>query len=98
MDRDFVLKTLKANEDLLRGHGITHAALFGSRARDDARAESDIDIMVEFDPAMAMTVYDYVGVKEFVAGLFDGRVDVVNKAGLKPSLASSALAAALYAF
>jgi uncharacterized protein len=34
----------------LRARGVTHAALFGSRARGDAREDSDTDIMIEIDP------------------------------------------------
>jgi hypothetical protein len=30
-----------------------------------------------------VTLWDYVGIKEFVAGLFEGSVDVVHRAGLK---------------
>jgi uncharacterized protein with HEPN domain len=55
--------------------------LFGSRARGDNRPDSDIDIMVEFDPAAHVTVFNYVGLKDYIASLFDGPVDVVNKEG-----------------
>ena len=66
--------------------GVSHAALFGSRARGEARPDSDIDIMIEFDPAARVTVFSYVGLKEYITGLFDGRVDVVCREGLKPYL------------
>ncbi len=68
------------------------------RARGDARADSDTDIMVEFDPAATVTVFDYAGLKEYVASLFDGPVDVVNRAGLKPYVRPAATADAVYAF
>jgi uncharacterized protein len=35
----------------LRAHGVARAALFGSVARGDDRPDSDIDIMIELDPA-----------------------------------------------
>ena len=51
--------------------------MFGSRARGDERPESDTDIMIEVDPEACITVYDYVGLKEYIAGLLGGGVDVV---------------------
>jgi uncharacterized protein len=97
MDRQGILDRLKANEAELRARGVSHAALFGSRARGDNRVDSDTDIMIEIDPEATVTVYDYVGLKEFIASLFDGPVDVVNRDGLKPWLRPSS-ADAVYAF
>jgi uncharacterized protein len=97
MDRQDILDRLKANEAELRARGVSHAALFGSRARGDNRLDSDTDIMIEIDPEATVTVYDYVGLKEFIASLFDGPVDVVNRDGLKPWLRPSSTDA-VYAF
>lgn len=69
-----------------------------SRALGDQRAESDTDIMIEFDPAARITVFDYAGLKDYIAGLFDGRVDVVNRDGLKPYVKPAATSGAIYAF
>jgi hypothetical protein len=77
---------------------VAHAALFGSRARGDSRAESDTDIMIEFEPAARITVFDYAGLKDYIAALLDGRVDVVNRDGLKPYVKPAATADAIYAF
>jgi hypothetical protein len=82
----------------LRARGVAHAALFGSRARDDARPDSDTDIMIEIDPAARVTLFDYVGLKDFIASLFDGPVDVVNREGLKPYVRPAVTADAIYAF
>jgi predicted nucleotidyltransferase len=73
-------------------------ALFGSVARQDARPDSDIDIMIDIDPAAHLTVFDYAGLKEYIAGLFDHPVDVVNRNSLKPHIAPSAAIDAIYAF
>jgi predicted nucleotidyltransferase len=98
MRRDDILGRLKASEADLRAKGVTHAALFGSVARDEQRPDSDIDIMIELDPAARVTMFDYVEIKEYIEGLFSGRVDVVNRDGLKPAMRPKATAGAIYAF
>jgi hypothetical protein len=93
-----ILACLRQNERALRERGVTHAALFGSRARGDDRPDSDTDIMIEVDPEAHISVYDYVGLKDYIAGLFDGPVDVVSRDGLKPYIRPVAMADAVYAF
>ena len=77
---------------------MRRAAVFGSVARGDSRPDSDIDIMVEIDPEAHITVFDYVGLKEYIAGLFDSPVDVVSRDNLKPYVRPTATADAIYAF
>ena len=98
MNREEIIARLRENETALRKRGVAHAALFGSRARGDQRPDSDTDIMIEFDPAARITVFDYAGLKDYIAELFDGRVDVVNRDGLKPYLKPAATSDAIYAF
>jgi uncharacterized protein len=89
---------LRNAEPILRARGVTHAALFGSRARGNARPGSDTDIMIEIDPEAPVTVYDYVALKDYIASLFDGPVDVVDRDGLKPHVRPAAAVDAIYAF
>jgi predicted nucleotidyltransferase len=98
MQRERVIAILRAHEPDLRRRGVVHAALFGSVARDDANAESDTDILIEFDPDAHPGLWAYAGIKEYIAALFDGPVDVVDRAALKPFIAPTAAAEAIYAF
>jgi uncharacterized protein len=98
MNREEIIARLRENEAALRQRGVAHAAVFGSRARGDQRPESDTDIMIEFDPTARITVFDYAGLKDYIATLFDGPVDVVNRDALKPYVKPAATSDATYAF
>jgi uncharacterized protein len=89
---------LRRSESALRGRGVRRAALFGSVARGCSTSGRDIDILVAIDPTARMTVFDYVDLKEYIAGLFDEQVDVVSLDGLKAHIRPAALADAIYAF
>jgi predicted nucleotidyltransferase len=98
MDSRNIIATLRQHEDELHRQGVAHAALFGSVARGDARPDSDIDILIDLDPNVSLSVFDYVALKEYIAGLFEGPVDVVNRDGLKPYLKPLVLADIVHAF
>lgn len=98
MNRQDIIARLRENQAALKQRGVAHAALFGSRARGDARPDSDTDIMIEIDPEARIGVYEYVGLKEYIASLFDGPIDVVNRDSLKPYVKPAATADAIYAF
>lgn len=85
MNRDEVLDQLARNKPtLVARFGVESLALFGSTARDAARADSDIDILVSFDgPA---TSERYFGVQFFLEDLLGRRVDLVTDKALRPEL------------
>ena len=98
MNRQEILDRLRENERALRERGVTHAALFGSRARGDDRPESDTDILIDIDPEAELSVYDYMGLKRYIASLLEGSVDVIDREALKPHVRPPAEGDAVYAF
>lgn len=85
MDRSRSLLLLKKSKpELTRRFGVRSLALFGSTARDTARADSDVDVLVSFDgPA---TSERYFGVQFFLEDLLGCTVDLVTDKALRPEL------------
>ncbi len=98
MNADDAIAILRHHESALRALGVAHAAVFGSVARGSNRSDSDVDILVEFEPGAEGTIYDYIRFKEYVAALFEGPVDVIDRAALKPHLRTPASRDAVHAF
>jgi hypothetical protein len=98
MNRQDAIAVLRENADALRARGVRHAALFGSVARNEAGPGSDLDIMIELDPEARLGAFAYAGLKRYIAGLFSGPVDVVNRDALKPHLRRPATSDAIDAF
>ena len=93
-----IIEKLKEREADLRAQGVAHAALSGYVARGDDRPDSDMDILVDLDPTIVVTIFDYAGVKDFIADMFDRPVYVVSRESLKPRLRPKATADAIYVF
>jgi predicted nucleotidyltransferase len=92
------IATLRRHEGDLRARGIRHTAIFGPVARGENRPDSDLDIIIDIDPESHVTIFDYVGLRDFIASLFESPVDVIDRAALKPHLRAPTVRDALYAF
>ena len=95
---DNVLDKLRAHEGELRRLGVSHAAVFGSVARGEARADSDIDVLVELDRDRPLGIFQYARLKLYINELFDRPSDVVNRRTLKPLLQANILHDTVHAF
>lgn len=85
MERRKALNLLHENKQMLQDQfGVTSLALFGSTVRNDARSNSDIDVLVDFDgPA---TSNRYFGVQFFLEDLMGEPIDLVTTKALRPEL------------
>ena len=95
---DNVLDKLRTHEGELRRLGVSHAAVFGSIARGEARAGSDIDVLVELDQDRPLGIFEYARLKLYINEIIEGAGDVVNRRTLKPLLRDSILRDAVRAF
>src|SRR5690606_11123470 len=64
--REELIAELLALKPELERKGVTHVALFGSRARRDNRPDSDLDLIVDVDEARRFSLLDMVGVGHLV--------------------------------
>ncbi|MEK6243638.1 MAG: nucleotidyltransferase domain-containing protein [Pseudomonadota bacterium] len=83
-----------ARKPLLRAiaaaHGVRVLSLFGSAARGTAKAQSDLDFLVELEEGRSLV--DLVGVKQDLEALFGRPVDAFTRASLKPGVLAAAKA------
>jgi uncharacterized protein len=93
-----VLQTLRTHESELRLLGVSHAEVFGSVARGEAIATSDIDVLVDLDEDRSMGIFEYARLKLYVNELLAGAADVVNRRTLKRLLRDDILRDAIHAF
>lgn len=85
MNRTETLALLTLHKpELQRRFGVTRLALFGARAREQARQDSDADVLVGFDgPASSA---QYFGVQFYLEDLLACPVDLVTEKALRPQL------------
>jgi predicted nucleotidyltransferase len=96
MKRAEALRRLHAAlPELRREFGATRVGVFGSVARDEARADSDVDILVEFD--VAPTFGGFEALKERLEAVMGRPVDVATPDGLHRLVRGRALAESIYA-
>ncbi|GAA4740706.1 nucleotidyltransferase family protein [Flavisolibacter ginsenosidimutans] len=83
MDKATILSELKrVKPDLAQRYGLTELALFGSYSRGEQTAQSDIDLMVDFEKPHFNKFFDCVFM---LKDLFkEKEVQVVSKGGIKP--------------
>jgi predicted nucleotidyltransferase len=62
---------------------ITEFSLFGSVLRDDFRPDSDVDVLVEFEPGAPWSLWDWIDMIDELKAAFCRNVDLVSKGGLR---------------
>ena len=62
---------------------ITEFALFGSVLLDDFRPDSDVDVLVTFDPDAQWSLFDLVQMQDELGEVLGRKVDLVEKKGLR---------------
>lgn len=86
MNKNEALDKLKGCADAVKARGATSLYLFGSALRDEAKADSDLDLFIDYDPKKKFSLVDLVGIKLLLEDALGVEVDVTTRDSLHPML------------
>ena len=82
MTIDEVRRLIDLDRTSLEAAGVTALYVFGSIARGESRRESDVDVIVDYDPASSFDLVALSDVRQRLADRLAAKVDVVTRIGL----------------
>lgn len=96
LHKELILELLRTHQNKLRALGVRQVGLFGSFARGEQNDQSDVDILVEFEPDKK-TFDNFVQLAYWLEDLLGRRVELVTPESLSPYLGPSILKEVEYA-
>ncbi len=94
--KEQILALLQAHQAELRRLGVRRCGLFGSFVRNELHDQSDVDILVEFEPDQK-TFKHFMQLAFFLEDLFGRKVDLITTESLSPYIGPSILREVEYA-
>jgi hypothetical protein len=89
-----ILEILRAMKpELEAGYNLKSIGIFGSVVREKSHGQSDIDVLVEFEPPIGM--FRFLELEELLSDRLGGKVDLVSRKALKPAIGRYVLAEAV---
>lgn len=98
MNRAETIAALKEAEAELRAQGLTRVALFGSAARNEARSDSDVDLLIDFDRDSNFSLLDLMRVKQLLEDRLGRKVDFAFESKMRPRIKSRVLGESIPVF
>jgi uncharacterized protein len=84
MRRQDIINLLEAHRREIRAFGVKSLSLFGSVSRDEARPDSDVDLLVTFEGRPSFDAF--MDLKFYLEDLLKRKVDLVTEGALKPRM------------
>ncbi len=94
--REEALWLLSKHRDAIKGYGVRACGVFGSVVRGDPDEASDVDILVEFEPA-EKNYRNFIALAHFLEEIMGRRVDLVTRESLSPYIGPHILREVSYA-
>ncbi len=94
MDLKTISTLVKNNRTNLQAYGVSSLSIFGSYARGESTAKSDIDMLVEFDRAVGL--FEFIRLKLYLEELTGRPVDLVTADALRPGMRAEILNEAVH--
>jgi hypothetical protein len=97
MNKSEVLQRLAMFQDELKKFSVKNLYLFGSYAREEARDQSDLDILVEFEPEAEIGLFEFARLRRRLVQLLGLEVDLVTPDAIHPEMKDEILREAIHA-
>ena len=97
MEKEAVVKMLREHEPELRMLGAAHVSLFGSVLRGEQRADSDVDLFIEYDDPR-FSLIELARLQEEIGKLLPSKVDVMTRDSLHPLIREEIIRSAVRVF
>ena len=97
MNRTEVIKKLTLFKDELKQFSVKDFYLFGSYEREEADEQSDLDILVEFEPGAQIGLFEFARLRRRLCELLGREVDLVTRDAIRPEMKDQILREAVHA-
>jgi len=98
MNKTEAIAQLQRHAEAIKALGATSLYLFGSVARNEPKAASDLDLFIDYDRDSRFNAFDLVGIKQYLEHELGVDVDVTTRDGLHPMLRSDIEQSAIRVF
>lgn len=95
MDRKSILDSIHDHKEQLKKIGITRVGLFGSFSRNENTENSDLDLLLEFDPQQK-NFHNFMKAYDLLENIFNIRVDIITPESISPYLKKHIESEAVY--
>ena len=85
-----VVSRLRAHAQALTRRGVTSLWVFGSVARGDARPDSDVDLLAQFDPSAPLSLVGLASLRAELSDLLGAPADLVERGASRPAVREAA--------